>query len=69
MIASVMSIHLTPFYNRHGPEVLFLSDLVRQPGIAPRHVERGMTDQRLNTLDPHAGIEKLTGKAMAKRIQ
>jgi len=64
-----MAINLPPFYNRHGSEVLFLPRLVRELRIAPRHIQRTVPHQRLETLNPHAGIEKLTGKGMAKRMQ
>ena len=43
--------------------------LIREPCIAPRHIQRGMPHQWLETLDPHAGIEKLTGKGMPKGMQ
>jgi len=64
-----MSINLPPFYNRHGSEVLFLPGLVRELRIATRHIQRTVPHQRLETLDPHTGIEKLAGKGMSKGMK
>jgi hypothetical protein len=64
-----MSINLPPFYNRHGSEVLFLPGLVRELRIAMRDIQRTVPHQRLETLDPHTGIEKLTGKGMSKGMK
>jgi hypothetical protein len=64
-----MAIHLPPFYHRHGSEVFFFPGLVREPGITACHIQRAMPQQRLETLDPHPGIEKLAGKGMPKRMQ
>jgi hypothetical protein len=69
MIESVMAILLSPFYNRHGSEVLFLPRLVRKAGITPRHIQRAMPHQWLETLDPHTRIEKLTGKGVPKGMK
>ena len=45
-----------PFDPRHGPEVFLLPGSVRQPGVAPGHLQFGVAQQLLQTFQTQAGI-------------
>ena len=64
-----MPIDLTPFYDGHGPEVFFLPGLIREPGIMPGHLYSAVSQELLNTLQPHAGIEQFAGAGMTQAMQ
>ena len=69
MIASVITIPVSPFYPGHGLKIFFLPGLIGKPGISPCLLDTPVPQQYLETLQAHAGIEKLRGKGMAKRMQ
>jgi len=60
---------IPPLDLQHGPEILFLPSLIGKPGITPCLLDAPVTQQRLETLQSHAGIEKLCGKGVAESMQ
>ena len=69
MIASVITTTVPPFYYGHGLKIFFLAGLIGKPGIAPCLFNVTMSQQHLETLQAHAGIEKLRGKGVTKSMQ
>ena len=53
----------------HGPEVLLLAGPVGQPGVAPGHLQAGVAEKVLQTLEPHSRIEQLACKGVAKAVE
>jgi hypothetical protein len=65
MIALVMAIDPSTFDDCHGSKILFFACIIRQPGIPACHLNAAVAQKLLNTLQSHAGIQKLTGKCMS----
>jgi hypothetical protein len=65
----VIAITVPPLYLRHGLKILFLAGLIGQLGITPGLLNAPVTQQNLETLQTHAGVEKLRGKGVAKGMQ
>ena len=60
-----MAIDPSAFYDCHGSKILFFTGIIRQSGIAARHLNAAVPQKLLNTLQPHAGIQQLAGKSMS----
>src|SRR5208283_2235306 len=69
MIESVIPMDLPLLDQSHRPEVFLFSGLVRQPGISSRDLNARVTKQRLQTLEPHSGIQEFTGECVPKTMQ
>jgi len=58
------------FLNKlHCTKILFFSGGIGKPGIPAGDIHTGMTQQLLETLKAHAGIEHLRGKGMAETVE
>jgi len=53
----------------HRPEVFLFAGGVGEPGIAAGHLNRAMPQKRLQALQPHPGVEQLTGEGVPQAVQ
>jgi hypothetical protein len=64
-----MAIDATPFYHLHGTKVFFFPGIVGKPCIAPGHLNGAVTQELLQALQAHAGIEQFAGKGMSQTVK
>jgi hypothetical protein len=55
-MALVMAMVFSLFDARHRPEVLFPASVVRQPGIAPGHLDAAVPQELLQALQAHTSV-------------
>src|SRR5665647_2124374 len=68
-MAVVMAIGFSLFDDRHGPEVFFPASVVRQPGVAPGHLDAAVAQELLQTLQTHAGVQQFGGTGVPETME
>ena len=68
-MAAVMAIGFSLFDDRHRPEVLVPAGVIRQPGVAPGHLDAAVAQKLLQTLQAHAGVQQLGGTGVPQTME
>src|SRR4030042_4781954 len=68
-MAVLMAMTLPFFDDRHRPEVLFPAGVVRQPGVAPGHLDAAVPQELLQALQAHAGVQQLGGTGVPETME
>src|SRR5208337_2754447 len=69
MIESVIPMDSPLFDQSHCPEVFLFPGLIREPGISPCDLNACVAKERLQTLEPHSGIQEFACKSVAKTME
>jgi hypothetical protein len=64
-----MAIDASLLNDCHGSKILFFTCGVGEPGIAARHLNAAVTQELLQALKAHTGIQELTGKGMTQTME